>query len=134
MIFAANGCIVIYTALLQASKLVNISWFFWSHRVQMLLVLYAALGFSCSTRCPLPRKHQLQLSPPPRLGGGSLGTPSMVQSDKKKSRLIVHCLKQHTQIGIQSTRTQSQLVPSQLVPKSTRTQGQLVPKCKRNAK
>ena len=44
--------------------------------VQTLLVLYAALGFSCSTRCPLPKKHQLQLSPP-RLGrdGGSLGSP-----------------------------------------------------------
>ena len=60
------------TALLQASKLPNISVFL-SHRVQTLLVLYAALGFSCSTRCPLPRKHQLQLSPPPRLGG-SLGS------------------------------------------------------------
>ena len=47
--------------------------------------------------------------------------------------------------ALQSTRTQSQLVPSQLVPKSTRThgqlvpkstrtQGQLVPKYKRNAK
>ena len=33
--------------------------------------------------------------------------------------------------GIQSTRTQSQLVPSQLVPKSTRTHGQLVPKSTR---
>ena len=48
-------------------------------------------------------------------------------------------------VGLQSTRTQSQLVPSQLVPKlsrthgqvvpkSCRTQGQLVPKYKRNAK
>jgi len=36
--------------------------------------------------------------------------------------------------GLQSTRTQSQLVglPSQLVPKLSRTHGQLVPKYKRN--
>ena len=36
--------------------------------------------------------------------------------------------------ALQSTRTQSQLVPSQLVPESSRTHGQLVPKYKRNAK
>jgi len=47
---------------------------FLSHPVKTAPVLDAALGFSCSTRCPLPRKHQLQLSPPPRLGG-SLGSP-----------------------------------------------------------
>jgi len=54
------------------------------------------------------------------------------------------CCNQPTN-GLQSTRTQGQLVPSQLVPKlsrthsqvvpkSCRTQGQLVPKYKRNAK
>ena len=36
--------------------------------------------------------------------------------------------------GLQSTRTEGQLVPSQLVPKLSRTHGQLVPKYKRNAK
>jgi len=55
-------------------------WFliivFWSHRVQTLLVLYAALGFSCSTKCPLPRKYQLQLFPPQL--GGSLGSPQSI--------------------------------------------------------
>ena len=40
---------------------------FLSHPVKTAPVLDAALGFSCSTRYPLPRKHQLQLSPP-RLG------------------------------------------------------------------
>jgi len=30
--------------------------------VQTLLVLNAALGFSCTSMCILPRKHQLQLS------------------------------------------------------------------------
>jgi len=66
-IFAASDYSVISDALLQVSNLTKIGVFL-SHYVEMLLVLHAALGFSCSTRCPLPRKHQLQLSPP-RLGG-----------------------------------------------------------------
>ena len=46
----------------------NIAICFLGHPVEMLDVPAAALYFSCSTRCTVPRKHQLQS--PHGLGGG----------------------------------------------------------------
>ena len=69
----AELLVAIYTAF-ASFEITKYREFFWSHRVQTLVVLYAALGFSCSTRCPLPRKHQLQLPPPTvKALGGVIG-------------------------------------------------------------
>ena len=62
-----------------------------------------------------------------------------LSSNGHRAKYTVHSWQLHkvgakNSSGIQSTRTQSQLVPSQLVPKSNRTHYQLVPKYKRNAK
>ena len=54
---------------------------FLGHPVEMPPVLAAALASSCSTRCTVPKKHQLQS--PQRLGEGSLDSPSSKYSTHK---------------------------------------------------
>ena len=74
---------------------------FLGHPVEMPPVLAAALASSCSTRCTVPGKHQLQpptngyrgslnstSSNPTVRGGGSLDSPSSKSAEERKGQLL----------------------------------------------
>ena len=52
---------------------------FLGHPVEMPPVLAAALASSCSTRCTVPGKHQLQS--PPTVRGGVIGQPKLYYTE-----------------------------------------------------
>ena len=68
--------VILYSLINTEDFVATIAICFLGQPVEMPPVLAAALASSCSTRCTVPGKHQLQ-SPPQRLGGGVIGQPKL---------------------------------------------------------